>query len=179
MYRGDRRVLSDHPCACPVSGARYYCVACGTNPLCHCQLHWIFATDEGLCVSCLARHIQQLNPIEQGLQWRRYLDGVSGQLRQRATRSIYASQTTAYEVESTGTGGPQFLITTIVDEREGITIKVSRPRGEQNAPTHIQQSEATIIEWGPTYGERDRTIPGPGPCPGCQLPPGHMCSCPF
>ena len=179
MYWGDTAVNSDHPCLCDVSCTQYTCFGCGTESLCYCQLHWVCTSKKGLCLSCLDRHIREFTPVQQGIQWRSYLDALSDAHRSQAIRNVQGAQTTTHEVISTGPGGAQFLLTTVVDEREGITIKVSRPRGEQNTPNHLQQGEATFIEWGPTYGERDRKIPGLDPCPGCWLPSGHVCSCPF
>ena len=174
--------MTEHPCACVISLTRYSCLCCGAVSLCHCQLHWIFSTKEGLCVACLARHVRELTPAEQGTQWRAYIDALSSINRSRALRSVYEARTTTPEVTSTWRGGPQFLLTTVVDEREGIAITVSRPRGEQNTPSHLQQGQATFVEWGPVYGEdghRDVPIPGPEPCPGCRRPPGSICGCPF
>ena len=148
------------PCAC-IQSTNYRCLWCPVPlraqlPLCHCQLHWIIDQGEtigvGICVSCHSRSISPgVYTIEQQLSLvRSVLDRRSEFLRTTADRGVTAATSEA-EVEG------RFVLSSSVDERTDVSVRVLRPRGLENA--HIAQrgtTDTTSVEW--CLNEQDRSL---------------------
>ena len=203
------RTHREHPCLCTVSSQPYYCARCSELPdnhvrvdhrsgnltvvssasLCQCQLHWILLSDRGdgiglgVCQSCFADWNRA--PIGRQLQSLiLYLDYASQVNRRRATDATQSSislesEVVGYEIQDRTGRRNEFLTSTVVDDREGLQIRVRRPRGEQHVPEHLTPGEATFVEWGPVFGQPDQPVGRSSRvCPTCRAPPDTVCTCP-